>query len=86
MYGNLHSNMILTERDARAWVAEWVASEGRVRKGVLTAVIDGLQTALSIMIGARGRYPEAERLDTQEAISYLTYIQRNGHDSYPPTG
>jgi hypothetical protein len=65
-------SLVLDADDARAFVAEWVAEHGHVRKGILQSVTSGLNKSLAIMTGAPARYSESQRADMREAIDYLT--------------
>lgn len=66
--------MIGTERDAREFVASWVATEGRVRPGILAATVEGLTRSLGIMDSAPGRYAASEREDMRGALRYLERV------------
>lgn len=65
---------ICTRKEASAWVALWVAQEGKVRPGILKAVLAGLRKSLAIMDGSPSRYTFSDREDLREAIAYLAEV------------
>lgn len=58
-------------KDARTWLALWIAERGRVPAGILAGTTEGLAKSLSIMDAYPSRYTVCQREDLREALAYL---------------